>query len=176
MDKRFKWKAGPTRTQRHAKTEMTPEANSSRSSQGHTGACQDGKAPAALTGGRNSRDEYAFPIGEKERERGRRPRRGARAEKSGRGPDLSVDTAQRRKANGEKQAEKTLFQRGDKRTEARGSRRPEAAQGITRFAAWCDRGSSMRSRSGPPLPSGERRRLCSDTWPWLLHAIPEERA
>ena len=50
-DKGCKWKAGPTRTQRHAKTEVTPEATSSRSNQGHTGACQDRKAPAALTGG-----------------------------------------------------------------------------------------------------------------------------
>ena len=71
MDKRCKWKAGPTRTQRYAKTEMTPEAASSRSIQGHTGACQDRKAPAARTSGRNGRYINVFPIGERERERER---------------------------------------------------------------------------------------------------------
>ena len=42
-------RADAPRTQTHAKTEMTAEAASSRSSQGHTGACQDRKAPAALS-------------------------------------------------------------------------------------------------------------------------------
>ena len=159
MDKRCKLNAGPTRTQRLANTEMTAEAASSRSSQGHTGACQDRKAPAALTGGRNGRDKYkyVFTIGEREKEREDRAEARERRNQ-GEGP-ISRPTPHRGAGATEKNKRRRKFSSeatSAQRRGGQGDQRPHRELG-TRSAAWCDRGSSMRSRSGPPLPSGGRR-------------------